>query len=223
MKLAIFADGTQQERIEHDLREAGHRYDWIGSEHSPVIDRTPEGYDLALLIEPLRHADGRDLSALRRRLPRDLPLVVTDPEHLIQVLLRLDGGGTVTASHRSTECRVLTAIAVNSEFLHCPPYRLDLTKARAWVGELEPELTPREFDLAAYLFARPNQTLDREQLLRAVWGYGDTVLTRTLDTHTSRLRRKLQLTGRHGWVLRSIYQRGYRLECPGPDGCPSHS
>ncbi|MBA1149421.1 response regulator transcription factor [Ectothiorhodospiraceae bacterium WFHF3C12] len=221
MKLAIFADASQRERVENDLRQAGHGFDWIATEDAPDIDRANGAYDLALHIAPFPQTDSLELTALRRRLPQGLPLVVTDPDHLIQVLVQLGPGETVAASRRSSECRVLKAIAVQSEILHCPPYSLDLTKSRAWIGDFEPELTPREFDLAAYIFARPNQTLDRELLLNAIWGYGDNVVTRTLDTHMSRLRRKLQLTGRHGWSLRSIYQRGYRLECPGPDGCPS--
>jgi DNA-binding response OmpR family regulator len=33
-----------------------------------------------------------------------------------------------------------------------------------------------------------------------------------VDTHVSRLRKKLQLSGEHGWRLTAIYQHGYRLE-----------
>jgi DNA-binding response OmpR family regulator len=38
------------------------------------------------------------------------------------------------------------------------------------------------------------------------------VATRTVDTHVSRLRRKLLLDGEHGWRLTAVYQHGYRLE-----------
>ena len=38
------------------------------------------------------------------------------------------------------------------------------------------------------------------------------VSTRTVDTHVSRLRKKLELGGEHGWRLTAVYQHGYRLE-----------
>lgn len=223
MKLAIIADDRQRSRIENDLDQAGHRYQWIAGEQLRGTEQLSGDYDLAMLVAPLQHTDSRCLQRLRRRLPQGLPLVVTAPEDLTDVLRKLGPGDLKPVARTSRHCRVLQAVAVNSHILNCPPYRLDLAKGRVWIGDAEPELTPREFDLAAYLFARPNQTLDRDRLLRAIWGYGHDVVTRTLDTHMSRLRAKLQLTGRHGWVLRSVYQRGYRLECPGPDGCPSQS
>jgi DNA-binding response OmpR family regulator len=38
------------------------------------------------------------------------------------------------------------------------------------------------------------------------------VNTRTVDTHVSRLRKKMLLTGESGWMLSAVYQHGYRLE-----------
>ncbi|MCD2088135.1 helix-turn-helix domain-containing protein [Halomonas meridiana] len=55
------------------------------------------------------------------------------------------------------------------------------------------------------------ELLSRAHLLKLVWGIKGDVSTRT-DTHVSRLRRKLELDGRHGLRLRSVYQSGYRME-----------
>jgi len=38
------------------------------------------------------------------------------------------------------------------------------------------------------------------------------LFTRTIDTHASRLRKKLGLDGQHGMVLSSVYGQGYRLD-----------
>jgi len=45
-----------------------------------------------------------------------------------------------------------------------------------------------------------------------VWGTSAELNTRTVDTHASRLRKKLNLSATEKWKLTSIYQHGYRLE-----------
>jgi DNA-binding response OmpR family regulator len=92
------------------------------------------------------------------------------------------------------------------------PYKFDLDKRSVTLnGELI-ELTDREFDLASYLFRRHGRIVSRAALLENVWNLGGDVNTRTVDTHVSRLRKKMALTGESGWVLSAVYQHGYRLE-----------
>jgi DNA-binding response OmpR family regulator len=49
-------------------------------------------------------------------------------------------------------------------------------------------------------------------LLERVWGTMKNLNTRTVDTHMSRLRRRLGLNPENGVRIKTIYQRGYRLE-----------
>ena len=93
-----------------------------------------------------------------------------------------------------------------------PPWEIDTRQRRVLLAGEEVELTDREFDLAAYLFRRPGRIVSRDALLSQVWNLGSGVATRTVDTHVSRLRRKLLLDGEHGWRLTAVYQHGYRLE-----------
>ncbi|MCU7886126.1 MAG: helix-turn-helix domain-containing protein, partial [Candidatus Thiodiazotropha sp. (ex Lucinoma annulata)] len=51
-----------------------------------------------------------------------------------------------------------------------------------------------------------------DHLLESIWGFGPGLMTRTVDTHISRLRRKLGLTPENGWRLKAVYHQGYRLE-----------
>jgi len=53
-------------------------------------------------------------------------------------------------------------------------------------------LSRKEFDLLAALLAKDNAIVARLDLMRAVWGYADNVITRTIDTHIAELRRKLE-------------------------------
>jgi DNA-binding response OmpR family regulator len=92
------------------------------------------------------------------------------------------------------------------------PYEIDTQRRRMTLAGEEVRLTDREFDLAAFLFRRHGRVVSRDTLLLQVWNLGAGVATRTVDTHMSRLRKKLGLDGTHGWQLTAVYQHGYRLE-----------
>ncbi len=74
------------------------------------------------------------------------------------------------------------------------------------------ELTEKEFKLALMLFLNIGRLLSRDHMLEEVWGVGPGLATRTVDTHISRIRRKLALMPENGWRLKAVYQHGYRLE-----------
>ncbi|MEM6911166.1 MAG: response regulator transcription factor [Verrucomicrobiota bacterium] len=75
-------------------------------------------------------------------------------------------------------------------------------------GEEAVNLTVTEFKLLRLLMERSGQTQPRDELLREVWGYSDTTITRTLDTHIKRLREKL---GPSASLLETVRGLGYRL------------
>ncbi|WP_232825246.1 MULTISPECIES: response regulator transcription factor [Salinicola] len=93
------------------------------------------------------------------------------------------------------------------------PYALDADQRQVLLSDSPVTLTEREYRLISLFFAHSGELLSRAHLLEVVWGQNGSLSTRTLDTHVSRLRRKLELDGRHGVRLQSIYQHGYRLEC----------
>ncbi len=74
------------------------------------------------------------------------------------------------------------------------------------------ELTRREFLLAACLIENVETIVTRDKIMTEVWGLSPDVPTRTVDTHASRLRKRLGWVPENGWQLSSIYQQGYRLE-----------
>ena len=92
------------------------------------------------------------------------------------------------------------------------PYRIDLLRRRVEILGEEITLTDREFDLVLFLFRRRGRVVSREALLESIWNIRGDVATRTVDTHISRLRKKLGLAGENGWRLNAVYQHGYRLE-----------
>ncbi len=72
-------------------------------------------------------------------------------------------------------------------------------------------LAGREFDLAVKLASDPRRVFGKDELLREVWGYGGRLITRTVDSHASRLRRKLRHAGAQQPYVVNVWGRGYRL------------
>ena len=88
---------------------------------------------------------------------------------------------------------------------------LDLDRRRVRVAAEEVHLTATEFDLLAFLAARPGVVCTREQLLVEVWGYADGTGPRTVDSHVRDVRRKIG-----GERIRTVHGVGYALaEQPG--------
>ncbi|MBX7210316.1 MAG: response regulator transcription factor [Verrucomicrobiaceae bacterium] len=91
------------------------------------------------------------------------------------------------------------------------PFEFDLANVKLSVlGEIMP-LTLLEFKLLHLLATKNGAVVDRETILREVWGYSDQARTRTLDTHMKRLREKLG--GCAEW-LQTARGYGYMLKEP---------
>lgn len=92
------------------------------------------------------------------------------------------------------------------------PYRVDVAGRTLRKDGVAIDLTQKEFNLAVVLLRDVGRILSRPYLLDTVWGPGTSIGVRTIDTHISQLRSKLDLYPERGWRLSAIYQRGYRLE-----------
>ena len=92
---------------------------------------------------------------------------------------------------------------------------IDFRMRVAWKDGRDLALTTREFDLLHYLADRPEQLVTRDELLRVVWGYSGTVLTRTVDNCVARLRRKIEPDPHALRFLLTMYGDGYALVLPG--------
>jgi DNA-binding response OmpR family regulator len=72
------------------------------------------------------------------------------------------------------------------------------------------QLAGREFELAARLASDPSRVWTKGELLRDVWGFRSDGVTRTVDSHACRLRRKLRLSEGDHFVV-NVWGVGYRL------------
>jgi DNA-binding response OmpR family regulator len=74
-------------------------------------------------------------------------------------------------------------------------------------------LKPKEYELALFLFQNAGRLISRQHLQERIWGaLVPEVNSRSLDTHISAIRNKLQLRPENGYHLISVYGFGYRLE-----------
>ena len=87
--------------------------------------------------------------------------------------------------------------------------KVDLTARIVYVDGRRVEMSPKEYDLLFYMIRNRNVALDRERLIRDVWGYDFFGDARTLDTHIKLLRKSLGKYSEYIVTLRGV---GYRFE-----------
>ena len=91
-------------------------------------------------------------------------------------------------------------------------YEFDAGSKTVVVGGASIKLTSKEFAVALMLFRNQERALSRSYIFEAVWGSNLRTQTRTVDSHVSKLRTKLDLQGRNGFRLVPVYGFGYRLD-----------
>jgi two-component system alkaline phosphatase synthesis response regulator PhoP len=89
---------------------------------------------------------------------------------------------------------------------------IDLDRRSATVLGDEIELTPTEFRLLAYFIEGRGRTVSRDQIIEQVFGYDFSGYDRTVDTHVSNLRKKLEAANPNKQYLKTMYGVGYRFD-----------
>jgi len=87
---------------------------------------------------------------------------------------------------------------------------IDRRTRRVSVRDAAVTLSAKEFDLLARLASEPHRVFTKEELLREVWGFRALGRTRTLESHASRLRRKLRVAEQDRFIM-NVWGVGYRL------------
>ena len=92
--------------------------------------------------------------------------------------------------------------------------RIDPRMRRAWLYDQELQLTPKEFELLAYLMRNRGVAVTRDQLLRDVWGGRVPLRSQTLDVHIRWLRQKVEPNPDQPVYIQTVRMIGYRFEGP---------
>ncbi|ROT99273.1 DNA-binding response regulator [Marinobacter sp. R17] len=224
MRIALLEDELAQARnIETLLADNQHQCDSFQTGQSFLSAVTHRSYDLLILDWQIPDMTGIDvLKSVREQLNWPIPVVfLTQRDSEQDIVQALDAGADDYLSKPARPGELLARIhalarrsnpEVDRPVLEFGPFTID-TKARTIVlhGE-QVTLTDKDFDLTLFLFQNKGRLLTREMLLERVWGVTRDINTRTVDTHMSRLRRRLGIKPENGFRIKTIYQRGYRLE-----------
>jgi DNA-binding response OmpR family regulator len=178
-----------------------------------------EALDLLEVARPDLVLAADSLAADLRRHATDVPIIVlgrpdSDP---IDRVRAFDGGcddyvgrpfhyEELLARIRAVLRRVSPPLG---ERVEVGPLAIDRAARRVTVSGLPVVLAAKEYELLVKLAAEPTRVFTKEQLLREVWGFRSLGRTRTLDSHASRLRRKLAAAG--GDFVRNVWGVGYSL------------
>jgi DNA-binding response OmpR family regulator len=99
---------------------------------------------------------------------------------------------------------------IEHDVLVAGPIRVDAATRTVTVAAEIVQLAGKEYELLLKLMSDERRVFTKDQLLRDVWGFRSLGRTRTLDSHASRLRKKLQSHGAGPFVL-NVWGVGYRL------------
>ncbi len=89
---------------------------------------------------------------------------------------------------------------------------IDVARRQASLDDGALDLTPKGFDLLAFLAGNRGLVFSREQLLEKVWGYNYAGDTRTVDVHIRWLRKKIEADPGKPKRILTIRSVGYKLE-----------
>jgi DNA-binding response OmpR family regulator len=168
------------------------------------------------LLEEIRHT-GQRQAPWDRSLPT---IVLGRGTQGLDMLRAFEAGADdfLVGSARYVELRARMRALLRRAERPAPPQRLlragslelDARNRTVLVEGRAVDLRRLEFQLLAHLALEPERVFSKQELLRDVWGYRSCAASRTVDTHASRLRRKLELDCDSRWVI-NVWGVGYRL------------
>lgn len=227
MRIALLEDDQDQGNLFREwLRGAGHSCEHYRSGKAFVRSIRHDSFDLLILDWMVPDMDGYEvLGWVRENIDWPIPvLFVTAKDSEDDIVRALHQGADDYVVKPAKQRELLARINAVARrlgggedtggVLAYDPYEIDLTSHKVTRDGLRLDVTQKEYELIVFLFRHVGRVLSRGHILEAVWGRSGDVNTRTVDTHVSRVRSKLDFPADSGWKLSSIYQHGYRLEKP---------
>jgi DNA-binding response OmpR family regulator len=225
MRIAVLDnDRSQTELVCQVLSSAGHSCHSFNNGKDMLGQLRRESYDMLIIHWQASDMSGAEvLRWARERLPPNLPvLFITGRSGEDDIVAGLAAGaddymikplrrGELVARVQALLRRAYpTQNAV--EQIKFGNYIFETRTGRLTVNGTLVEVTQKEFDLALLFFRNIGRPLSRAYILEAVWARDVEIPSRTMDTHVSRVRSKLNLRPEHGFRLAPVYSYGYRLE-----------
>lgn len=224
MRIAVLDDDRLQlEMMECVAAELGHTCRLYERGQSCLQDLRRETFDMLVVDWELPDTSGPEVIRwARANLAPSLPILfVTHRSEESDIVLGLQCGADdfMTKPLRIPELRARMQALLRRAYPQCTddvqsfgPYTFTRSALTVTFCGKEVVLTYREFALAILLFQNAGRLMSRDHLREAVWGQNAEVLSRSLDTHVSRLRQVLQLRPGNTYSIAAVYGLGYRMD-----------
>ncbi|MEP6922668.1 MAG: response regulator transcription factor [bacterium] len=189
-----------------------------------------EGLDRALADEPdlvvldvmMPRLSGLDVCKQLKTKKPSLPIIMLtargqEIDKVVGLELGADDYVTKPFSIRELMARVKAVLrraaphASTAEVYRFSDVEVNVRSNEVLRAGLPVELSAKEFALLAYFVAHPVETLSRDRLLDAVWGYENYPNTRTVDTHIVHLRQKLEPNPEDPRFILTVHGSGYKF------------
>lgn len=202
------------------LSDAGHDADVAEDGNAGYARASADGYDVLIVDRMLPGRDGLAMIADLRRAGVSTPaLMLTAMGSVVDRVAGLEGGADdyLVKPYASAELKARvaalarrSAAAEDALTLRVGDLVLNRLSRTAQRGDTVFELLPLEFRLLEFLARHTGRAVTRAMLLEQVWGFHFDPRTNIVETHLSRLRRKIDLPGRPS-LIATIRGAGYVL------------
>jgi len=229
MRIAILEDDPDQlALLQRWLAQDGHDVHGYATGREVMMRAGRESFDLFVLDWQVPDVSGTEvLQWLRNNVSKTVPvLFVTVRDSEEDIVFALEHGADDYMIKPARQHELLARLHAllrraypreEDKQLSFPPYDIDTRRNEIRRDGAKVELTPKEYDLAVFLFRNIGRLMSRGHMQEAIWGRSGDLATRTVDTHVSQVRKKLDLRAESGYRVVPVYNYGYRLEQVSPE------
>lgn len=225
MRIVLLDDDSRQsDLVCKILSTAGHACQLFANGYEMLQQLPQEDCDMLILDwQPTNRSSLEVVRWAREKMPSQLPVLLmtgsASEDDIIEALaIGVDDYliKPIRRSELTTRVQVLLRRAYPhqhaAEQLRFGRYTFETGSGQLRFDDTSIALTQKEFNLALLFFRNLGRPLSRATILEAVWSHNVEIPSRTMDTHVSRVRSKLQLRAENGFRLTPVYSYGYRLE-----------
>jgi DNA-binding response OmpR family regulator len=225
MRIAVLDnDRSQADLICQVLTSAGHTCQIYDSGKDMLAHLRKDSFDMLILDWQVADLTGSEvLRRAKEKMPAQTPMMfLTNSSAEDDIVAGVSAGaddymikplrrGELVARVQALLRRAYPT-QNGAEQLQFGPYIFETRPGRLLMDGAVIDVTHKEFYLALLFFRNIGRPLSRAYIHEAVWIRETVVPSRTMDTHVSRVRNKLQLRPENGFRLVPVYSYGYRLE-----------
>ncbi len=223
-KILLVEDEPQMQRgVKDNLEFEGYEVEIVGDGKTGLQKLLDNSYDLALLDVMLPQMSGFDVCKKVREKGIATPIIMLTAkgEEIDKVLgLELGADDYITKPFGLRELlarvkallrRAEGSAGSSTQKMVLGLVEIDFATYNASRAGESLQMTPKEFEILKFLWQHRNKAVSRDQLLTNVWGYDESISTRTVDNFILKLRQKIEDDPAHPKHIITIHGMGYKL------------